>query len=81
MLFFNAAQLIDSNTYVCTASNAAGRAEERVQLIVSERVPSLPPTPGSSISPDEEITVPQGANANLRCNIGKAACSKPVVNN
>ncbi|KAK7602792.1 hypothetical protein V9T40_006766, partial [Parthenolecanium corni] len=70
VLEFNAVQPTDTNTYVCVASNVAGRTEERVQLIVSERGPLGPSTPGSSISPNAEITVPRGSDASLSCNLG-----------
>lgn len=71
VLEFNAVQPTDTNTYVCVASNVAGRTEERVQLIVSERGPLGPSTPGSSISPTAEIIVPRGSDASLSCNLGK----------
>nr|QBP17600.1 heparan sulfate proteoglycan [Recilia dorsalis] len=65
----------DEGSYTCTARNAAGEVEERIQLIVSDEQTTSGPTRGDIPStgsggvyiPDDDFTVPLGGHVTIRC--------------
>ncbi|XP_046669711.1 basement membrane-specific heparan sulfate proteoglycan core protein isoform X9 [Homalodisca vitripennis] len=69
----------DEGSYTCSARNAAGQVEERIQLIVSDEqttsgpssgrgdIPSGSSSGGVYILPDEDFTVPLGGHVTIRC--------------
>ncbi|KAG8306319.1 Basement membrane-specific heparan sulfate proteoglycan core protein [Homalodisca vitripennis] len=84
----------DEGSYTCSARNAAGQVEERIQLIVSDEqttngpssgrgdIPSGSSSGGVYILPDEDFTVPLGGHVTIRCVAqGKRSKSSGVVDN
>uniref|UniRef100_A0A8C9WAM4 Heparan sulfate proteoglycan 2 n=1 Tax=Scleropages formosus TaxID=113540 RepID=A0A8C9WAM4_SCLFO len=60
------ARLEDAGTYICTARNAEGTSEARVEVVV-EGSPQIPTVPIASV-PEPLMIVTEGQTITLRCN-------------